>query len=415
MVDASLLNYSVTIIDEKGEKYNIKDYITDLGWEENEKELASRISFTVVDRQTSIGQLSAVLKPGCVCIVYASAGGRKLEVARGNIVTWAHKSGSNDTSVKITCYDVLYNLQKSQDNYLIKKGTGVKKAITKILDEWKVPLGNYEGPDFALAKKLYKSKNLSDILLDILNDAAEQAGEKCVMRDEKGQMAVTVKGSNETVYYLDSTNCRAVTEEISTADMVTRVKVYGKEGSTKAQATLDGKTEFGIRQKIYIKQSKETKKAAKQAGQKILDEKGNTDTSTELTAVDVPTVRKWDKVYLNLPGLNGYFYVCSVHHDSESRMMDLTVKLAKKEKKEFSKGDYVYFNGGVYYASPSKTAKKFKLALPGRCKITKILKPNKKYARRYYLKHIDKETNVNGYVEDGSFDYRNGEDTGYGS
>ena len=95
-----------------------------------------------------------------------------------------------------------------------------------------------------------------------------------------GKVNVLPINANETVYHFDEDdNLTTSGDKISTADLVTRVKVIGLEKKTQkrsVEATLDGKTEYGIRQRIYTRSSDDTAAQAKSAAQKTLDEKGRT-------------------------------------------------------------------------------------------------------------------------------------------
>ena len=66
MLDLSKIKYRVVVMDETGRQYNIKNYIENLGWEENENEISVRSSFTARNDQTSKGYLSSIIKPGCL-------------------------------------------------------------------------------------------------------------------------------------------------------------------------------------------------------------------------------------------------------------------------------------------------------------------------------------------------------------
>ena len=417
MIDIGKLNYSVTVVDEKGKKYNIKDYITDLGWEENKNELASRISFTVRDGKTSIGYLSKVIKPGCVIIVYASSGEKKKEVARGNVNTWGFRKQNSGGNLRIVAYDILYALQQSQDNYRLESGTGTKKAITDILGRWGVKLSSYKGPDVSHGTKNYKTKYLSDILRSILNDAAKKSGEKCIMRATKGKMEVIKKGSNDPIYYFDNTNSKMVSKDISIADMVTRVRIYGKEEKDKAApvvAIKDGKTQFGIRQKIYQMTGDETVADAERSAEEILDDEGKTDKDIEVIAVDVPYVRKGDKIYMNSGATNGFYIVKEIHHDAEVGHMTMGIakiqKTAKEnqkgtdKKKSYSVGDVVNYRGGMHYVSSYAGAKGYN-AKAGPAKITKGPdSTGNDTAHPWHLIHTDASSNVYGWVDEGTFE-----------
>ena len=86
MIDLSKIKYRVVVMDEKGNQYNIKDYVQNLGWEENEKELSMRSSFTVKNDNTSEGYLMNIIKPGCLIGIFASDGASvDEEVARGYV------------------------------------------------------------------------------------------------------------------------------------------------------------------------------------------------------------------------------------------------------------------------------------------------------------------------------------------
>ncbi len=86
MIDLSNIKYRVVVMDEEGNQYNIKDFIQSLGWEENEKEISTRSSFTVRNDKTSKGYLSDIIKPGCLVGIFASDGASfDEEVARGYV------------------------------------------------------------------------------------------------------------------------------------------------------------------------------------------------------------------------------------------------------------------------------------------------------------------------------------------
>lgn len=414
MVDVNDLDYSVTVIGEKRTRYSIKQYIENLGWEESKNELAARITFTVRDSETEAGYLSKIIKPGCTVIIRASCGGGKKEVVRGSVVTWNAMKSNAGRELKVTAYDILYNLQQSQDNYFIASGTGTKAAVRNLLKRWDIPLGLYKGPDVKSGRKNYKNKYLADILRSILNNAVKKGGKKCIIRSVKGRLQVVPRGSNETVYVFDNTNSISVARGISTADMVTRVRVYGKESKNKKRpviATVDGRTEFGIRQRIYQSGPEESTGDAKKAAQAILDKEGGTDVDKKVIAADVPFVRKGDRIYMDSGYTRGYFYVSGVCHNADNRTMTMEIskvkekkKSAGKGKKEYHAGDTVHFMGGKHYVSSWAGAKGY-AAGAGMAKITKgpDCAGNGK-AHPWHLVHTDKKSNVYGWVDDGTFE-----------
>ena len=53
MIDLSKIRYRVVVMDESGKQYNVKDYIQNLGWEENKSEISTRMSFVAKNDKTS--------------------------------------------------------------------------------------------------------------------------------------------------------------------------------------------------------------------------------------------------------------------------------------------------------------------------------------------------------------------------
>lgn len=231
MVDVATLQYKLVAVINNGKK-NITRYTENLSWEENRNEISGRITFTCRNSETKDGYLAQLVKPGCSVFVYAKDGRKKYtEVARGTVVTWtpANQSGSHD--FKCVCYDMLYNLQKSQDSFFFRSGTSTKARVNKVLNKWEIPLGRYEGPDKKHGKKKYQDKYLSDILLGILDDAVKKGGRKSVIRMEKGKVSIMPEGSNKDIYVFKGSNINAAVRNRSTESLVTRVKVTGKKGS----------------------------------------------------------------------------------------------------------------------------------------------------------------------------------------
>lgn len=411
MVDIATLKYRVIVVNNKGKKYNITDFVENLGWDENDGEISQRITFQARNDKTAKGYISTLCKLGNLIYVSAKDGKKKYkEVARGSVITWEPSNQNSSHDVKCTCYDNLYNLQKSQDNFFFRSGTGTKARINKVLKRWKIKLGTYKGPTQKHGKKRYQAKYLSDILLDILDDAVKKGGKKSILRMEKNKVAVLPYGSNDDIYVFTSANTKIVSKSWSTADLVTRVKVIGKSKKSdknKVVATLNGLTKYGIRQRIYTRGSDETLKAAKKAGQEILDESGDVDKSVTVQAPDVPYIRKGDIVYLKIGSNKGYFNVKGIQHDADTCSMTMDLEPADKSsvsnnKKtmsaDYKVGDVVTFKGGKHYVS--STSSKGYSAKAGKAKITK---KNTSGKHPYHLIHTNSKSNVYGWVDSGTF------------
>ncbi|MBQ6091362.1 MAG: hypothetical protein IJL07_08880 [Lachnospiraceae bacterium] len=417
MIDLSKISYRVVVMTEDGQQYNIKDFITNLGWEENEKEIAVRSSFAAKNDKTSKGYLSGIIKPGCVIGIFASDGNNEDEVARGYVETWNPSEKNSSNTLKCTNYDELYKLQKSQDNRYYPSGTGTKAAICGILDDWQIPQGSYDGPNVSHGKQVFNNRYLSDIILELLDDARKKGGEKCIIRSTKGKTSIIPRGSNTDIYVFQTDNSQMISQTVSTENLVTRVKVVGKaddDGQRSVEATLNGLTKYGIRQRIYTRGSDESLDDAKSAAQEILDNEGAIVKEMSIQSPDVPFIRKGDMVYVISGTSQGYYFVKSIQHNAEQYSMTMDLEIAKQEsvtaenktedKKEYKSGDIVNFHGGTHYLS-SYAGAKGSSARAGKAKITfdPTCKNNGK-AHPWHLIHMDSESNVYGWVDDGTFD-----------
>lgn len=330
MIDMSDIKYRVTVMDENGRQYNITDYICNLGWEENENEIAVRISFTARNDDTSNGYLSSIIKPGCLVGIFASAGSSfDEEVARGYVETWNTVEKNSGYNLKCTCYDELYKLQKSQDNRYYASGTGTKSAIQGLLDDWEIPQGEYHGPNTAHGKMVFNNKYLSDIILELLDDAVKKGEEKCIIRAAKGYTSIIPRGNNEAIYVFNADNTQSISQSVSTENLITRVKVTGQaddDGKRSVDAILNGQTEYGIRQRIYTRGSDETLSDAKSAAQAILDKDGKTERKMTVQSPDLPFIRKGDLVYIMSDFSADYYYVSSIQHNIDGGSMTMELE-----------------------------------------------------------------------------------------
>ena len=328
MVDISAVKYNLIAVLGDGRQLDLTGAAQDLGWEEGEGELALRTSFTVHNVQHEGKYLSDLLKPGSLVAVIADWGESRGEVARGFIVDWDISDSSTADTFAVLAYDELFNLQHIIDSY-ITAGTGTKAAILSVFTDWGIPLGEYKGPDVAHGKTLFKNEYLGDILTQLLGAAEKQGAEKCLVRASKGAASVVPVGGNATIYcFSEDTNMTVTKDKISTQSLVTRVKVVGKEDKQERQpveAIVDGRTEFGIRQRIYNRGEDDSLATAKAEAQKIIDTDGMPTRTTSIEAPDVPPIRKGDKVHVTGRRLNGYYIVKSVQHNAAAGTMTLGI------------------------------------------------------------------------------------------
>ena len=413
MIDISKVKYRLVAVDEKGKKFNVTDFITNLSWEETEKEISARISFTVFNKKTEKGRISSIIKLGTLIIIFASAGGKEQEVIRGYVVDWNPSFSESYEKFSCKAYDNLYNFQSSQDNVYYSSGISTQSAITKLFSKWGIKMGEYKGPNITHGKLKYQNDSLSDIVIDILKEAKKKGGKKCFPRANKGKVDIIPYGANSLVYQFESAeNVVSIEHSMSTSNLVTRVKIVGqstKKKQGKVEAVLNGQTKkYGIRQKLVIRSKSDKLADAKKEAQDILDEQGYPESSINATLPDIPFVRKGDLIYIKAGTLNNYYYAKSVRHQVDSGEMDLELKKANKtmvssnkvtNKNSYKVGDIVHFKGGMHYISSEKSSKGYSVDA-GKAKIT-IIKQGA--AHPYHLIHVDNTSKVYGWVDEGTF------------
>ena len=222
---------------------------------------------------------------------------------------------------------------------------------------------------------------------------------------------VVERGTNTDVYVFRVDNTKSISQSISTASLVTRVKVLGQaddDGNSPVEATVDGLTKYGIRQRIYTRGKDESLDEAKTAAQKIIDEDGVIDEEITVQAPDVPFIRKGDLVYVMIGSAQNYYYVVGIRHDCDNYSMTMDLELAKTEtatqttkKKDYNVGDIVNFKGGTHYVSSYSGSRGYS-ARAGKAKIT--IKNGSGKTHPWHLIHTDSGSNVYGWVDDGTFE-----------
>lgn len=332
MIDVSKIKYKIIAVLETGTQLDITGAAEDLGWEEGEGELALRTSFTVHDTTYNGQRLSDLLRPGCIVSVVADWGEGTQEVARGSIVDWDTSESGSSNTFAVIAYDELFNLQQSQDDRYITAGTGTKTALTALFADWGIPVKEYRGPDVPHAKTLFKGEYLSDISAQLLDAAVKQGAARSIIRSAGGAVSVLPEGSNSTIYcFSEDNNMTVAKDKVSTQTIVTRVKVVGKEdsdGRQPVEAIVDGKTEFGIRQRIYNRQEDDSLATATAAAQEIIDTEGNPQRTTSIQGPDVPPIRKGDMIHVDGARLKGYFIITSIQHNAAGGSMTAGIKAA---------------------------------------------------------------------------------------
>lgn len=315
-------------------KYDLTPAIINIDFSDQKKQMAQAVKIDLVNVQVGSSWIAGLLPVRSRVYVYADDGEKHDEVFRGFIWTKAYKSSTADREITITCYDNLIYFQESEDSEFFASGKSSKDVISHFCNKWGVTL-DY-GYESITHSKLALRGNLADIFTaDVLDLVKDRTGKKYVIRSEKDVVKVLPVGANTLVYNFKAGQNAIVTRSECTMDgMVTKVVILGKADDNDrepVEATVSGKTsEYGTLQKLISRDENTTLADAKKEAQGILDEDGSPKWEYEMTAPDVPWIRKGDKVYISAGDIyNQHMLVTCVDRSISNSAKEMTLTLEK--------------------------------------------------------------------------------------
>lgn len=328
--DATKIKYDLAVMTPEGDKVFLSEFIQGGVWEENNEEFASRLEVRLENKRLQNGKYVNQYTPlGGKVYLYANWGLGWQEAFRGTIFSWDYTNDGNP-DFSITAYDNLYYLMNSEDDLFYKAGTTARAIIQDIANKWSIPIGMIDVTDVPLAKQIFRGKKLADCITDVLEQTKQKGGSKWVVRSKEGKMYVIRPGFNTFILHFGADdNVSSSHEQRSIEKLVTRVKVMGTENDnarTSVAATLDGRTEFGVLQRLVYSQQHDNLAAAKAAAQDILKEEGQPVKKRKLVAADHPHLRKGEKIHVAAGTLLGHFIITGITRDIKTGRMVMEVE-----------------------------------------------------------------------------------------
>lgn len=328
MVNIALVKYDIAVLLPQGERLSLSNVVNGLSWSEQSGELASSLQFRVLNQRVGDGWLHQMLPLGARTVLQSDWGMGWQEIHQGIIFDWEYENDSVGV-LAVRVYDILIHLLRSKDDRYYPAGTKARVIVEDIAKAWNIPIGQNDLPDMALAKQVFRGETLASMLDKVLEQVQKRGGGKYVIRASGGQINILRQGQNKTVYRFEADVVRRMTDKQDIEDLVTRVKIIGKEndeGRAPVVAALDGRTEFGILQDVIYQEQYDTAAAAKTAAQEVLKERGVPRKRRTITAPDLPFLRRGDKIYASVGTIEGHFAVVGIQHDADTRNMTMEVE-----------------------------------------------------------------------------------------
>lgn len=322
--------YSVYIIS-GATKYNLTQAVTSIDRTDPDGQIAQRVILHLANVKVGDASLASLLKARDRVYVYANDGSKEEEVFRGYLWARSHASSLSENELQYTCYDNLIYFQESEDSLYFSSGKSTKDVVSSICDKWGIKL--QYSYDSITHTKLPLRGFLSDIFTeDILDLVKKRNKKKYVILSEKDTMVVKPVGSNSTIYHFIAGKNISKTASGWTMDgVITKVIIVGKaddDDREPIEATVSGNTStYGTLQKIQSRSENTSLADAKIEAQNTIDENGKPKWEYEISAPDIPWIRKGDKIYVSAGEISGYRIVTEVDRTSDRQTREMTLTL----------------------------------------------------------------------------------------
>ncbi|MCL1701630.1 hypothetical protein [Lysinibacillus sp. Bpr_S20] len=336
LFDLTKVEYRLVVLPPSGAAIDITKLIESSHHEELDGELSAKVKVRMKNIKRDDGWIHQHVYLAKRLVLEAkSAGTAFTEIFRGSIHNWKTIPGNH--TIEFTAYDPNFNIMQSKEHFYFKDGISGGSSIKTIAKDMGVPLGQIDGPNAKLTKKMYNG-NVGNTIAQRLEESKEKGDGDFVVRSTKGKLESIKKGSNSVVYEVTDKTADGGYDMHSSENLVTVVKIYGNSSEDKrpaVSATKTGKTEFGKVQEILYKSNFKDSNEANKAANTLLKERGKPEIERCVNHPDIPWVRKGDAIMVASGTIGGMkdgkqisikCIVESVSRDIEKGMMTLMLE-----------------------------------------------------------------------------------------
>lgn len=327
--------YTVYIIS-GNTKYNVTPAVVSMNRSEAVGQIAQRVNLQLTDAQVDNGSwLSVLIKPRDRVSIYANDGSKNEEIFRGFVWSRNTISSTSDRKLNYTCYDNLIYFQESEESLYFSSGKKTKDVVSSICSTWGVKL-NYSYSSITHTKLPLRGKLYDILTCDILDLVKKQTGKKYVILSDKDTVYIKPVGSNATIYhFLSKQNISSTTVRWSMDGFTTKIVIVGKADKNDKEpieAVVTGNTsKYGTLQKIHSLKENTSIEDAKKEAQNTIKENESPKLEFDITAPDIPWIRKGDKIFVNAGNIKDcYLIVTAIERtiSPKNNTMTLTLEYA---------------------------------------------------------------------------------------
>lgn len=343
--------YEVVIKTPDGNQFTVKKLnvktgeteglVTSLSLTESRNQLAQKAVIRLYNRHIDkYGYPSQMFSVRSRVFIYAEGAGKtkKTEVFRGYVWDTDYSLG-NGTQLTLTCYDNMIYFMNSQILTYFSKGKRTEDIVKTLMERRGVKL-TYRYSSIT-HPKLPLSGTLADVLTsELLDEVQKKKGTKYNIKSHKGRIYIDKQGANETVYRItrgDEGIMSSYSRSVTMDGMVTNVLIAGKSddnGKRKVEARKErNRKTYGTLTRVIYKDGDTKLSEAKEEAKHILDESALPRKEYDITALDIPWIRKGDRVRIELnKGKEHDYVVNEISHDCDQGTMTMNVRRMKKKK-----------------------------------------------------------------------------------
>ena len=322
--------YYVSLLTKKGTvKYDITEILETLKVSDLEGELATAVSLSFANVQVGTAWLSTLFTAGDVIQVQADNGNGKKSV--GTFTLW-DKGYDNNTkkTLSVTAYDSkLIYLQKSEDVQFFPKGQTTEAIVSAICKAWGVSL-DFKYASITHELKQWRGDKLAEMIIEVLDEVKNKTGKKYCIYSDNNKLVISERGANTTVYeFAAQKNVLTTSSAITLEGLVTKVIIHSNSDEgvrSKLEATVTGDTSYGTLQRVIIRSDNTTLTESKKEANQMIKDDGKPEERFTIEAVDIPWIKKGDKINVAAGDMIGSFYVLSITHNCDLKTMSIEVE-----------------------------------------------------------------------------------------
>lgn len=365
-VAAGQFGYDVAVLDQDGRLLHLP--VGQLVWEEQPDELSGSVTCRLPDVDTTEGPMASLVLPGTPLFLSLTergapggpriqssassrgnawdpereteggtpggfAGAPVAELLRGQVLKVDR--ASDGIELQVTVRDSLATLLKSDVDVHFDAGTTAAEALSDLFGQWGVQLGEIAWPDVQLPTFTARGEKAAKVIDDLLAEGPKQGAGVYTLRMRGEVLDVVMPGTNPQVLWLragdtitQSAGAGVSRYSVDITDLVQSVKVVGTGGGWDEGVTseLSAETDFNGAQRVVVERTDITEEMAALQARAELAKSAFPGLSISHDTVDVPLLRKWDRVRITDSLLDGYFIVVGVSHDATHGSMHLQLE-----------------------------------------------------------------------------------------